>query len=239
MNGQRLCPGRNNLRPPYLERCCFLLAPFFFIAFGAAAGPIVVPPDKQDGNSWYRLVFVTTITRDATSTDIADYDAFVKVATGLSPELWALGLSWRAIVSTDTVSAPAQIGAFPEPIYNLAGQLVRKPSADLWDGFLENPIMFDEMGNERRTYVWTGTSDSGDGSIAPLGASRSFYGLSYLSALGWAGFGLDDPVESFSFYALSEPLQAPPVPEPAMSLAVAISVALMWGIGKRVNSRVD
>ena len=49
----------------------------------------------------YHLVFVTEGTRDATSTDIADYNAFVKAEAerpGATTE--NLGINWFAIGST-------------------------------------------------------------------------------------------------------------------------------------------
>lgn len=52
----------------------------------------------------YRLVFTTSTIRDATSTDINDYNAFVQSAANNS-SLGLGGVSWNAIASTATVDA--------------------------------------------------------------------------------------------------------------------------------------
>ena len=55
-------------------------------------------------NDTYRLVFASSAGRDALSTDIADYNAFIQGLANASP----LGLSsvtWNALVSSETVDA--------------------------------------------------------------------------------------------------------------------------------------
>ena len=71
--------------------------------------PITVPSDLNPGDP-YRLAFVTSTTRDATSTNIADYNNFVSgVANGVT-QLAALGTTWKAIGSTSADDARDNTG---------------------------------------------------------------------------------------------------------------------------------
>ena len=63
-----------------------------------------VPPGLNPGDQ-YRLAFVTSTTRDATSTDIADYNTFVLGVANSSAALAALSTTWKAIGSTATADA--------------------------------------------------------------------------------------------------------------------------------------
>ena len=79
---------------------------------GAAQAAILLP--SLNPGDQYRLVFVTSGTRDATSSNIADYNNFVNDAahasTDLNTALTAAGftpsaINWTAIASTATTSA--------------------------------------------------------------------------------------------------------------------------------------
>jgi hypothetical protein len=80
------------------------------LAGGAEAGTVVTVPTDLNPGDQYRLVFVTDGTRDAQSTDIADYNAFVTAQANQSTELQALGVDWFVIGSTSTVSARDNTG---------------------------------------------------------------------------------------------------------------------------------
>ena len=56
------------------------------------AAPVTAPTSLNVGDQ-YRLVFVTSAVRDATSTNIADYIAFVSGVANGQAELAALGTS--------------------------------------------------------------------------------------------------------------------------------------------------
>jgi hypothetical protein len=68
------------------------------------AVPITVPTGLSPGDE-YRLVFVTSTTRNATSSNIADYNLFVTGVANTIPELLALGTTWSATGSTRTVGS--------------------------------------------------------------------------------------------------------------------------------------
>ena len=70
----------------------------------AAVAPIAIPPGLNPGDQ-YRLAFVTSTTRDATSGNIAVYNEFVTASATAQAELNALGTTWTAIASTGDVDA--------------------------------------------------------------------------------------------------------------------------------------
>jgi hypothetical protein len=148
----------------------------------AQAAPIIVPAGLNPGDT-FRLVFVTSTGRDATSSNIADYNAFVTAAANSQAALAALGTTWTAIASTATVNARDNTNTVPSgaggslgvPIYRLDGNQVVSSYDDLWDGTIDLPIAFDEAGNlafdvnpEEGANVWTGTAL--DGTTDPIGA---------------------------------------------------------------------
>ena len=94
------------------------------------------------GNPWqagdtYRLAFVTSATRNATSTNINDYNSFVQgVANGSS--LGLSGATWKVIGSTQTVDARTNTGTTPpggEATFLMDGSTVFATNyTDLWNG---------------------------------------------------------------------------------------------------------
>ena len=70
----------------------------FVVSWGTNAFAAIVtkPPNLVDGDR-YRLVFVTSGTRNALSANIADYNSFVTQQANLEPELAALNTIWKAI----------------------------------------------------------------------------------------------------------------------------------------------
>ncbi len=160
--------------------------PRLFLAMAAAAlllasaresiaGPITVPTGLNPGDQ-YRLAFLTSKVRDATSASIADYNAFVTAAANAVPELLALGTTWTAIASTVTVDARDNTNTNPNtavgvPIYLLNDTLLVNDNADLWDGSIGVPLGVDETGSVPPfSLVWTGTGTDGR-RFNPLGIS--------------------------------------------------------------------
>ena len=82
------------LKNPFIATAAAALV--LVAATGSLASPITVPTGLNPGDA-YRLVFVTSTTLDATSSDIADYNAFVSGVANTVPELVALGTTWTAI----------------------------------------------------------------------------------------------------------------------------------------------
>jgi hypothetical protein len=170
----------------------------------------VCPAGLNPGDQ-YRLAFVTSTQRDATSSDIADYNTFVQNVAGSVTDLANLGASWTAIASTSTVDARDNTNTNPAsgpgvPMYNLAGQRIAAGNPELWDGFLDPgaPILYTESGTSLNATAWSGTYnlfafDPLNGTkfvgpyCGPLGDGVTFdsvLGLSNVSnGLGWIGGG--------------------------------------------------
>ena len=90
---------------------------------GASAAIVTTPTDLSFGDQ-YRLAFVTSTTRDPTSSDIGVYNMFVTTAANTQADLVALGTTWTAIGSTFTTDARDNTGTNPSstgvPIYRLS-----------------------------------------------------------------------------------------------------------------------
>lgn len=201
----------------------------------ANAMPITTPAGLSPGDQ-YRLAFVTSTTRDATSADIADYNAFVQNVAD-SSSLASLGATWTAIGSTSAVDARDNTNTNPNVatgigIYNLAGNLVAANNADLWDGSLSAPISVFENGNTATsTLVWTGTTQDGTGNpLLVLGTlDESLTGLSPAVDDEWVNSGESLVGSSFHLYAISGTLTVPvPVPEPATLTLVSSALFGLW-----------
>jgi hypothetical protein len=188
---------------------------------------VTVPPGLNVGDK-YRLVFVTSTTRDASSSNIADYNGFVTTAATAVPALNALGTTWTAIGTTLTVNANAntltRAGDPSAPIYRLDGARVATGNTDLWDGTIANAISINDQGNTVDVFVWTGTIGQGTkwgghplgdapgwvihgdslGTVSTL-TDRDVYGHGWVGNVGNAGGGNN----SNPLYAISGILTVP------------------------------
>jgi hypothetical protein len=138
----------------------------------AGATPIIQPTGLVAGDAYY-LVFVTAGSRDATSTDLAVYDAFVKAQANSDPLLASLGTRWKVIGSTAAEDAVTHIAVDPvtgglrlgAPIYNLHGDFVAGGFPDLFDSTILNPIAYTQSGTvvieDGVVGVWTGSTATG------------------------------------------------------------------------------
>lgn len=132
---------------------------------------VPVPPGLAPGTT-YRLVFVTSETRQPSSAQISDYDTFVTTSADDQPLLAALGTTWQVIGSTASVSASDHIGVFFDPVYDLEGDLVANGSAGLWSGTLDAPVDYNELGLLTLHVPFTGSTGSGGEAVGnTLGTS--------------------------------------------------------------------
>ena len=206
---------------------------------------IMTVPNVPAGTQ-YRLVFVTSGTRNATSSNIADYNSFVHAQANLSPELASLNTTWTAIGSTLTIDARDNTSTNPNAavgvaFYQLDGLLVASNNADLWDGLISASINRNQLGLATSAAVWTGTHHTGVVSLNPLGDSDvppfSQFGATAAIGPSWVNFGssnINDGVGDLApLYAISGVLTAPglaPVPEPS-SLVITSILSCLAGIG--------
>jgi len=224
-------PRRSTRAPRRPSFPSLLATAVMALALHAPAEIVTVPPDLGPGE-FYRLVFVTSGTRDATSTDIADYNAFVTTAATGVPGLNALGTTWKAIGSAGNRATGVYVNANENtltrtgdpsaPVYRLDGVLVANSNADLWDGSVAAGISVTEYGDPLDTQVWTGTMGSGvrngDWFMGDTGGNWVYYGLSSgtgaggVGGMGWIA-NLDEQKTSLkSFYAISGILTVPSGP---------------------------
>ena len=223
---------------------CLIFAPS-----SSVAAPITLPPGLNSGDQ-YRLVFVTSATTDALSSDIADYNAFVTAAASAVPELAALGTTWAAIGSTTTVDARDNTGTNPllsagVPMFRLDGVKVADDNADLWDGSPDAPINVNELGNAHgpSTIVWTGTLTNGTAQMPfanQLGSSNALNGYpgdfppgtEYNWIQDYSPAASDEPG---SLYAISGVITA--VPEPSSYVLAALgAITLAFFQCRKVRS---
>jgi hypothetical protein len=158
----------------------------------------------------------------ATSADIKVYNDF---AAGqiTNPALRSLGVTWKALVSTPSVSARKNAPTSTLPIYNTRGQLIARNSSNLWDSSIATSIL-DQYGQADERLAWTGTSPAGEtyfggwslgggggyGSVGPhvavVGAGAGGGTGGILLDWQWVSCGLLPWTEKHPVFALSTPI---------------------------------
>ena len=190
-------------------------------AHASLAAPVVTPTSLNPGDT-YRLAFVTSTTRDATSTNIADYNAFVTSVANTVAQLAALNTTWTAIGSTASVAARDNTGTNPftdpsAPIFLLNDTKLADDNLDLWNGNVDIFLDVDENGDSTtQTIVHSGTTSSGvsRGNLV-LGETQVGSGRTTSNSFAWIAASPEDASDLFAFYAISAPIV---VPEPATAL---------------------
>jgi hypothetical protein len=228
----------------YIASLSLVFATVVVTATAAHAAPITLPTGLNPGDQ-YRLVFVTSSTRNATSFDIADYNSFVSgVANGVT-ELAALGTNWTAIASTPRTDArdntDTSFGISPDlPIYLLDGTKVAHGISDFWNSSRDVPINITETGSfvSGLEFVWTGTNTLGAGELGEwLGAFSPFVGNILANHGGWINDGGSLPSSvNLSFYGMSGVLTVTAVQEPAPVAILAMSLVVLTA-GRRLRWR--
>jgi hypothetical protein len=171
--------------------------------------------------------------RDATSSNIADYNTFVQAAAnaaGLG------GVTWKVIGSTGTVDARDNTSSNPsvngagEAVFLVDGStVVANNYADLWDSSIDAMINMDEYGTRGiAASVATGSNPNGTKRDRHLGGSDEVpskieYGNSAQTNNYWALVFNGLASESYRYYALSEPI--PYVADPETQIAMIASTA--------------
>ncbi len=200
-------------------------------ALPAEAINIMTPAGLNPGDQ-FRIIFVTDGGRNATSSNIADYDAFVdNTAAGLTYN--GADVTWFALGSTPTVAANSSgrlpVDANSPPLFRLDGVKVADNTADLWDGTIDAPINVTEAGLPESRIVWTGTAYFGN-ALTPteLGAPVNVtVGGSTLTTSDWVqSVGLP-PHLSYSLYGYSEILTV--IPEPTSLTLLLTGIAGLVG----------
>ena len=163
-------------------------------------------PDGFGPGEQFRLLFVTSEDRDAASSSIADYDAFVReqAAQGHA-SIRSHSSKFRVVGSTEGFGARGHTGTTDAgvPIHYLNGEKIADNYNDFYDGSWDSVEPRDENGDVLTfVAVWTGTQSDGTCPRYCLG--------SQFTTIGRPEFqdgGLDRGIDSGSFedrfYALS------------------------------------
>ena len=175
-------------------------------------------PDGIEPGDRFRLLFVTSATRDASSSDIVDYNAHVRVAAGGNADLQAFRSQFTALISTSDMDARDNTGTTGGgvPIHWLGGAKVADDYADLYDGDWDSVSGKTEGGGGYTGLVWTGGNKAGEKSGQRYAGADEVR----LGDLGDATMPLSSPTskasrEAYPLYALSPVITvAEPEPEP-------------------------
>jgi hypothetical protein len=201
------------------------------------AGSALTTPAGLSPGDTFRFVFVTDGTTAATSSNIADYNAFVNAqAEGATYN--GATVSWVAIGSTATTNAIQNVGQTDMSVYLADGSLVTKSttSTGLWSFSLINPINEDLSGTPpfSGAEVWTGTGP--DGKLAdPLGSLLINAGVADQQVSTWVAFtSLPLTSSALFMYVISSILtvQGTAVPEPTSLVMLAIGVFGLLGFAR-------
>lgn len=166
----------------------------------AEASPVLTTPAGLSPGDHFRFVFVTDGSRDATSSNINDYNTFVTEQAG-GATYNGKPIPWVAIASTPTVNAIDNVGRTQDPVYLADGTKVTTSTttSGLWSGGLLHAIDEDLTGKQSSLrYVWTGTDHTGSSAFIPLGTTSVMYTLSappIPSPLS-STFGISDPTKT-------------------------------------------
>jgi hypothetical protein len=212
------------------------------------AGPITVPVGLAPGTQ-YRLVFITSTTTEAMSSDISYYNTFVTDVADAVPTLADLGATWTAIASTGSDDAETNIGTGASGIYNLGGQEVALNTDALFVSNLLSPFGYDQNGDLAANdsfgvLVWTGTLPTGasDGgfslggdqtqNLAGLASSTSpgvINSAGLVTTSGWLTAGSSYYGDSLPLYAISSELtvSASSSPEPNTTVLIILGAATL------------
>jgi hypothetical protein len=227
-------------------------------ASSASAQSIYRPLGLQPGDE-YRLLFVTDGKRNALSTDIADYNAFVTWEAN-QPNSLVRGLTveWFAIASTIHVDAIENTGTDPSPpgdtgvpIYLVDGaSRVANHYDNLWnpssigDSYLLSAPNLTQYGvgpADAINNVWTGTDYHGvaGGIGGAIGAdSTPSVGVSLSPNGRWINNNFSASASTAkSFYAVSSVLIAAPEPSAGMLFATAAAALLPRRRGTLANRK--
>ena len=190
----------------------FLTTVFMFLAVATSQASVVVPGVLQPGAT-YHLAFVTRDGRDATSANIADYNAFVQAQAALNPALTGtdMGVAWKAIGSTATVAA--RDNALVEaPVFLLNGSTkIADGFADMWDSSIDATLTLTQFAANSFVSNWTGTAPDGlPTSGRTLGPTTAFAmtGAPFTDQR-WIFNVQGDPTGVRPLYALSQKLTVP------------------------------
>jgi hypothetical protein len=162
----------------------FAVASLLAVTGSTATADIVVPSNLDPGDQ-FRLLYISSASHDATSDDIAVYDAFAEFDALLEGLTTYNGgfVAWHALIGTPTVEARSGLPDSTIPIYacgSLGCDLLFDAAHDIWSGLGSGAGEDVAGGGQWTGAVWTGSFVDGRVEDAVGGDTATF---------GRAGFG--------------------------------------------------
>lgn len=220
------------------------------VADVAHATPVALStPGGLTVGDTFRFLFVTNATTQATSTDIATYNAFVQgEAAGATYN--GVTVNWKAIGSTPTVHARDNVGGFGTSVrvYLPDGTLFANDMTTTTGGLWSAAVLAAPNqligGTTSTGNTWTGSNPSGLATSLPLGAAAgsSTWADRSFSNNAWIMINPFASTNFYGMYGLSEALTVTaPVPEidPAGMGAVLALVTGAFGLLERRRSKAS
>jgi hypothetical protein len=246
-NIQKICRAGKRVKSLTVMLTCLTVVSLGGIASRLEAASILTVPTGLAPGSQYRLVFVTDLTYGSVtngtypvlSSAISTYNTDVANEAAQIPLLAALGATWSAIVSTDTVSAATNIGASDSSvgIYLLDGTTLiangtGTSGSGLFSGQLLSFLFLTDLGTSANNVIGPLTGSHPDGSQvtgSALGDLQVERGAPARKDSGWITNGIGFNDANFNLYAISSTLTVPgattPTPEPTTTALAALGLA--------------
>jgi hypothetical protein len=250
------------MKTPFALRTLSFLALVLGCQFSYASNfsgtSIPIPAGFVQGDT-FQLVFVTSNTTTATSTNMSDYNSFVNIDanTALGSLVAGLGINWSCLCSTGAVNVLSNIvNTSPgtlnfEGIYDLAANEIadgtETSGSGLYSGSILNPIDLAESGTVISQFVWTGTDDDGTSDptfpLGTLAPAQAIIGFSLNTPYDWTDAFHTNESQALPTYAISQLLELGPsdtlqvvTPEPATLGMVLFGLASFYHATRRKRS---
>jgi hypothetical protein len=206
---------------------------------GTASATLIESIAALEEGAMYRVLFATSTTTQALSSDIAFYNSFVSTAADSGIVTGSLGLSWKALASTaaDNVQDHTGIENSDDSLvtmFNTLGEVVAVSGKDLWNGSLNHAIGYDADGLsvcEDSSFdaceTWTGTWYNGS-TYDPLGmAEMVTTGINSSVYAEWAIDRHDYALYNKGMYAVSSEVMKTSivVTEPGTVILLSLGLA--------------
>ena len=178
-------------------------------------------PDGFKPGQTFRLLFITSTTRNATSIDVDDYDRVVQLAAYASQPLRLINQYFQPIVSPPGSSAVDQAYIDEDdrstPIYWVGGEKVADHGGDFLDGSWDSHAGKNERGEDHTpANIWTGSTSDGDAHEDAMGSSLVRAGkLETGKELSESSI---NSALAYPLYALSGPIKVRDWPKPALTV---------------------
>jgi hypothetical protein len=181
--------------------------------------------NPETGAAWaagdtYRLVFVSSTRRNATSTNIADYNSHVQSAANTAGHG---SVVWKAIASTADVNVrentDTQDSDTDAAFFLMNGStIISNNIADMWDGHAgAQAININESGDSVIGHdgpwgswasTWTGSNGNGTTAASPLGSANPALGIASTAGENgqWVNRSTANATDQLYIYGISEVL---------------------------------